>query len=164
MSSQTRTPNVLSALANKAFKVTVSCLTVWCTGQASTGSIYLKRAVSCDKTSRYYDAIFYSVALVSCMRLWLHCDYHCTVIFFLSFLLVIYCYFFLFLSYYFYWLLFFFYLFLFFIYCYFLSFIFHLDFLLIIYFSSRRVIIFLSLLLFSFFPFFLCCCFFFVKY
>ncbi len=36
-SSETLTPNALSALANKAFKVIVSCL-----GQASTGPIYLK--------------------------------------------------------------------------------------------------------------------------
>ncbi len=61
--SETCAPNVLSALANKAFKVIVSCLTVWWTGQASTGFIYLK-TVSSDKTSRCYDAIFYSVALV----------------------------------------------------------------------------------------------------
>ncbi len=37
-----RAPNTLSALANKAFKVIVSCLTVWWIAQASTGIIYLK--------------------------------------------------------------------------------------------------------------------------
>ncbi len=70
-----RAPNVLSALANKAFKVIVSCLTVWWIGQASTGIIYLK-TVSCDKTSRCYDAIFYSVVLVSWMQLWLQLFIH----------------------------------------------------------------------------------------
>ncbi len=38
--------------------------------------IYLKRAVNCDKTSRCYDAIFDSVALVSWMRLWLQLFIH----------------------------------------------------------------------------------------
>ncbi len=66
----------LLALANKGFKVVVSCLTVWRIGQASTGLVYLKTAVSCDKTSWCYDAIFDSVALVSWMRLWLQLFIH----------------------------------------------------------------------------------------
>ncbi len=75
-SSETHAPNLLSALANKACKVIVSCLTVWWTGQASNGLIYLKNGLSCDKTSRCYDAIFYSVALVSWMWLWLQLFIH----------------------------------------------------------------------------------------
>ncbi len=66
-----RAPNALSARVNKAFKIIVSCLNVWWIGQASTGLVYLKTAVSCDKTSRCHDAIFDSVALVSWMWLWL---------------------------------------------------------------------------------------------
>ncbi len=41
-SSETHAPNAVSALANKAFKVIVSCLTVWWIGPVSTGLIYLK--------------------------------------------------------------------------------------------------------------------------
>ncbi len=35
-------PNTLSARANEAFKIIVSCLTVWWIGQASTGLVYFK--------------------------------------------------------------------------------------------------------------------------
>ncbi len=68
--------NELSALANKAFKVIVSCLTVWWIGQASTGLVYLKTGCQLWKLPSVMTTFF--ILLLSCPKY--GCDFSCSVI------------------------------------------------------------------------------------
>ncbi len=70
-SSQTHAPNTRSALANKAFKIIVSCFNCLMDRTSPDCAHLFKNGLSAVITSRCYDAIFDSVALVSWMRLWL---------------------------------------------------------------------------------------------
>ncbi len=71
--------NELSALANKAFKVIVSCLTVWWIRTSLDWARIFKNGLSVVKTSQCYDDIFDSVALVSWIWLWLQLFRHTDV-------------------------------------------------------------------------------------